>query len=62
MHTKENFDHRWKCEDTDTNIGSNGDGSSWEVLRTTDPWKSRILLSSIGKYGVNNFKTPKQTP
>jgi len=29
---------------TDTNIGSNGDGSSLEVPRTLDLWESRPVL------------------
>lgn len=34
----------------DTNIGSNGDGSSLEVPRTTDLWKNEIVPSSIGQW------------
>ena len=34
------FDHWRKATKTDTNIGSNGDGSSLEVPRTTDLWKA----------------------
>ena len=36
---KSMFDHWRKAAKTDTNIGSNGDGSSLEVPRTTDLWK-----------------------
>ena len=35
------FDHWRKAGNTDTNIGSNGDGSSLEVPRTLDLWESR---------------------
>ena len=35
------FDHWRKARKTDTNIGSNGDGSSLEVPRTSDLWESR---------------------
>ena len=37
---KSMFDHWRKAAKTDTNIGSNGDGSSLEVPRTTDLWKA----------------------
>ena len=36
---KRMFYHWRKVANTDTNIGSNGDGSSLEVPRTTDLWK-----------------------
>ena len=39
---------------TDTNIGSNGDGSSLEVPRTLDLWESRPVLYSLGN-GVNLY-------
>ena len=35
---------------TDTNIGSNGDGSSLEVPRTLDLWDSRPVFYSLGKW------------
>ena len=38
---KRYFDLRRRDEDTDSKIGSNGDGSSWEVPRTADFWESR---------------------
>ena len=38
------FDHWRKAGKTDTNIGSNGDGSSLEVPRTLDLWESRPML------------------
>ena len=56
---QEDFDHWQRDEDTDTNIGSNGDGSSLEVPRTTDLWESRQCLCPLG-YGVNNFEKAKQ--
>ena len=37
---KSMFDHWRKVAKADTNIGSNGDGSSLEVPRTTDLWKA----------------------
>ena len=37
---KSMFDHWSKATNTDTNIGSNGDGSSLEVPRTIDLWKA----------------------
>ena len=55
---QEKFDLWWRDEDTDTNIGSNGDGSSLEVPRTTDLWERRQCLRPLG-YGVNNFDKPK---
>jgi len=39
---------------TDTNIGSNGDGSSLEVPRTLDLWLSRPVPYSLGN-GVNLY-------
>ena len=42
------FDHWRKAAKTDSNIGSNGDGSSLEVPRTTDLWESRPVPPSIG--------------
>ena len=56
---QEGFDHWRRDEDTDTNIGSNGDGSSLEVPRTTDLWESMQCLRPLG-YGVNNFDKRKQ--
>jgi hypothetical protein len=44
---------------TDSNIGSNGDGSSLEVPRTLDLWESRPVPYSLGN-GVN-FYTCDQT-
>ena len=41
---KSTFDHWRKAGKTDTNIGSNGDGSSLEVPRTVDLWESRPML------------------
>ena len=35
------FDHWRKAGKNDTNIGSNGDGSSLEVPRIADLWESR---------------------
>ena len=37
---KRDFDLWRRDEETDSNIGSNGDGSSLEVPRTTDLWKA----------------------
>ena len=37
---KRNFHHWRKDAKADTNIGSNGDGSSLEVPRTIDLWKA----------------------
>jgi len=42
------FDHWRKAKKTDTNIGSNGDGSSSEVPRTADLWESRQCLRPLG--------------
>ena len=36
---KSMFDHWRKAAKADSNIGSNGDGSSLEVPRTTDLWE-----------------------
>ena len=44
------FDHWRKAGKTDTNIGSNGDGSSLEVPRTVDLWESRPVFSTIGQW------------
>ena len=38
---KSTFDHWRKAGKTDTNIGSNGDGSYLEVPRTLDLWESK---------------------
>ena len=46
---KSMFDHWRKAAKADTNIGSNGDGSSLEVPRTTDIWKADNALS-IGQW------------
>ena len=43
------FDHWRKDAKADSNIGSNGDGSSLEVPRTTDLWKADSALS-IGQW------------
>ena len=45
---KSMFDHWRKAAKTDTNIGSNGDGSSLEVLRTTDLWEIRPVPYPLG--------------
>jgi len=50
---KRTFDHWRKAGNTDTNIGSNGDGSSLEVPRTADLWESRQCLRPLGN-GVKN--------
>jgi len=42
------FDHWWKVSNTDTNIASNGDGSSLEVPRTPDLWESRPVPYPLG--------------
>ena len=55
---KSMFDHWRKAENTDTNIGSNGDGSSLKVPRTTNFWESRQCLRPLG-YEVNNFDKTK---
>jgi len=47
------FDHWRKAAKTDTNIGSNGDGSSLEVPRTADLWESRPAPYPLGN-GVKN--------
>ena len=47
---KSKFDHWRKAAKTDTNIGSNGDGSSEEVSRIADLWESRQCISSIGQW------------
>ena len=39
-HCKSMFDHWRKAAKAHTNSGSNGDGSSLEVPRTTDLWKA----------------------
>ena len=41
---KSMFDHWRKVAKTNTNIGSNGDGSSLEVPRTIDLWKADIAF------------------
>ena len=46
---KSMFDHWRKAANTDTNIGSNGDGSSLEVPRTTD-LGTQTVPSSIGQW------------
>jgi len=45
---KSTFDHWRKAGKTDTNIGSNGDGSSLEVPRTLDLWESRPVPYPLG--------------
>ena len=47
------FDHWRKAGKTDTNIGSNGDGSSLEVPRMTDLWERRPAPYPLGN-GVKN--------
>jgi len=60
---KSTFDHWRKARKTDTNIGSNGDGSSLEVPRTVDLWESRPVLfnhwamESIFTHVTQNFDT-----
>ena len=56
---QENFDLWWRDEDINSNIGSNGDGSSLEVPRTTNFWESRQCLRPLG-YGVHNFNKSTQ--
>ena len=46
---KSMFDHWRKAGKIDTNIGSNGDGSSLELPRTADLWESRRLPYPLGK-------------
>ena len=48
--SKSIFDHWRKAGKTDTNIGSNGDGSSLEVPRTLDLWDSKPVFYSLGKW------------
>jgi len=43
---KSMFDHWRKSGKTDTNIGSNGDGSTLEVPRIADLWESRPVPSN----------------
>ena len=50
---KSMFDHLRKVSETDTNIGSNGDGGSLEVPRTSDLWESRPVPYLLGN-GVKN--------
>jgi len=40
MKCKKSFDLWWRDDHTDSNIGSNGDGSSLEVPIMVDLWKS----------------------
>jgi len=47
------FDHWRKASKIDTNIGSNGDGSSLKVPRTIDIWESRSVPYPLGN-GVKN--------
>ena len=51
---KSMFDHWRKAAKTDTNIGSNGDGSSLEVPRTLDLWESRSMLYPLGNGVINS--------
>jgi len=54
---KSMFDHWRKAGNTDTNIGSNMDGSSLEVPRIADLWVSRQCLHPLG-YGVRYSEKP----
>ena len=47
------FDHWGQYENTDSNIGSIGDGISLEVPRTADLWESRLVPYPLGD-GVKN--------
>ena len=55
------FDHWRKAAKADTNIGSNGDGSSLEVPRTTDLWESRPVPYPLGKWSQNTKTDITQT-
>ena len=55
---KRDFDLWRRDEETASNIGSNGDGSSLEVPRNTDFWESRQCLHPLG-YGWSNNCKPK---
>ena len=48
------FDHWRKAEKTNTNIGSNGDGSSLEVPRTLDLWESIPVPYPLGNGAKNS--------
>ena len=48
------FDHWRKAGKTDTNVGSNGDGSSLEVPRKADLWESRPAPYSLGNGVINS--------
>ena len=54
---KSMFDHWKKAGKTDTNIGSNGNGSSLEVPRTTDLWESRPVPYPLGNGVKNSLKS-----
>ena len=56
---KSMFDHWRKASKTDTNIGSNGDGSSLEVPRTVDLWVSRLVPYPLGNMESITSKHPK---
>jgi len=49
------FDHWLNASKTDTNMGSNGDGSSFEVPRTAYLWESRPVPYPLGNMESINF-------
>ena len=51
---KSMFDHWTKAAKDDTNIVSNGDGSSLEVPRTADLWESRPVPYPLGN-GIDDL-------
>ena len=52
---KSMFDHLRKAAKDDTNIGSNGDGSSLEVPRTVDLWESKPVPYPLGN-GIDDLE------